>query len=194
MGVAAVSPQAEQGRYTWDDFVALPDDDKRELFDGFLVECDMATELHEYLTALFIAVLFAWAQKNGGKVLAAAYKVRVSANRGVMPDVQYFKPGRKNPPQALTTGAPDLVVEVVSPTSQRYDRVTKLRYYQQIGVPEYWLVDPEAQTLHRFVLVAGPDGSVWQTTHALSSEDGDFTPPSFGGLAIAMGTLFVMPQ
>ena len=46
-------------------------------------------------------------------------------------------------------GTPDLVVEILSPSSRRYDRVTKLRWYAQLGVPEYWLVDPDARTLER---------------------------------------------
>jgi hypothetical protein len=52
-------------------------------------------------------------------------------------------------------GRPDLVVEIVFPSSQRYDRVTKLRWYAQLGVPEYWLVDAAARTLERLVLREG---------------------------------------
>lgn len=180
------------GQYTWQDFLALQDGDRRELIDGWLVECDMATEQHEYMVAYLITMLGVWALGNGGKVLASAYKVRVSDQRGVMPDVQYFRAGRKNPPQGLESGAPDLVVEVVSPTSRQLDRVTKLRYYQAIGAPEYWLVDPEDQTLHRFVLQGHP--GQWQTTHALVPADGVFTPPSFAGLQVDLQRLFAVPE
>ena len=192
--VQSAPPQTGMGPYTWDDFVALPDDDKRELIDGYLLEADVATEMHEYVTACLIGMLWQWAQTNGGKVLAAAYKVKVTDRRGVMPDVQYYRPGRKNPAQGLTEGAPDLAVEIVSESSRRIDRVTKLRYYQQIGTPEYWLIDPEEQTLLRFVLVDSADGMLWQTTHALTVEDGQFAPPSFAGMTIDLQRLFTLPE
>lgn len=49
-------------------------------------------------------------------------------------------------------GAPDLVVEVLSPSSRKRDKVVKAAVYARHGVPEYWLIDPEAQTLERYVL------------------------------------------
>lgn len=52
----------------------------------------------------------------------------------------------------LEPRAPDVVIEGVSPTSRRFDRVKQLSWYASIGVPEYWLVDPELQTLERLAL------------------------------------------
>ena len=90
--------------------------------------------------------------------MVSGYKVRVSERRGVMPDLQFYRKGNDAPrgqEQGLVAGRADLVVEVISPPSRRYDRVTKLRYYAELGVPEYWIVDPDAKTVEDLVLRDG---------------------------------------
>ena len=52
-------------------------------------------------------------------------------------------------------GAPDLVMEILSPTTQRHDRFTKFNLYQQAGVQEYWIVDPASRSVQVFVLDNG---------------------------------------
>jgi Uma2 family endonuclease len=151
---------------TWEDFLALDEDDPRELIDGDLVELEKPNERHEYIVALLVVMIGSWARAHKtGRVVASGYKVRVSARRGVMPDVQFFRKGNRPPnsEEGLQSGRPDLVVEVVSTSSRRYDRVTKLNWYAAIGVPEYWIVDPEDQSLERLVLHEGH----YVTTNAL---------------------------
>jgi len=187
------TPHAEPapGPYTWDDFLALGDDDTRELIDGHLLEVDVATLPHEEIVATLITFLGAWArarEPRAGRVLASSYKVRISARRGVMPDVQFYRAGNDAPAgqlQGLTTGRPDLAVEVVSPSGRRYDRVVKLAWYASVGVPEYWIVDPEARTLERLVL----DGEHYAIVEALSDEE-VFRPASFDGLVVPLRELW----
>ena len=189
------SPQAAQhgpGPWTWDDFVGLVESDRRELLDGHLFEVEMPTDLHENIVAELACDLTVWARQHGGRVLASGYKVRVTAKRGVMPDVQYYRPGRVLGRQGLTEGAPDLVVEVISPTSRGIDRVTKLGYYQQIGTPEYWLVDPESGTVEVYALDTGRwwlrERAIWPVGEDTS--DGVLRPASFAGLEISLERLF----
>lgn len=172
------------GPYTWDDFVALPEGDRRELFDGHLIEVDVPTSFHEAIVMILGYYLHGWARLNGGRVYASGYKVKVSARRGLMPDVRFYRGGRRIPLQALTEGAPDLGIEIVSPSSGRHDRVTKLEYYRSIGMPEYWLIDPLEQSLHRFVL---GDGGYF-----VEAFDGDrvVTPDTFPGLEIPLAELW----
>jgi Uma2 family endonuclease len=80
---------------TWEDFLALGEDDPRELIDGRLVEVDVPTERHEFVVASLIAALSQWTRKHGGRELASGYKVKVSETRGVMPDVQLYRKGRR---------------------------------------------------------------------------------------------------
>ncbi len=180
---AAVAP------YTWEDFVALDEDDPRELIDGELVEVEVPKWKHEHIVGLLCFFLVAWAQSGrGGRVVPSGYKLRVSSRRGVMPDAQFYREGNDAPLQqqeGLVDGRPDLVVEVVSPSSQRYDRVIKLRWYAKLGIPEYWLIDASAQTLERLVL---RDGG-YAIADALT-QDETFRPESFAGLEIPLGRLW----
>jgi Uma2 family endonuclease len=178
--------------YTWDDFVALDEDDLRELIDGELVEVEVPTRTHEDIVAMLCHFLFGWAERgHGGRATASGYKVRISNRRGVMPDVQFYRRGNvqaRDQDLGLVRGHPDLVVEVVSPSSRRYDRVTKLHWYAQLGVPEYWLVDPEARTLEQLVL---HDGAY--VIAASLADDDTFHPSGFEGLEIPLTKLWEDP-
>jgi Uma2 family endonuclease len=175
--------------YTWDDFVALDEDDLRELIDGELVEIEVPTRRHESVVALLCYYLTAWSRAGGGgEALGSGYKVRISERRGVMPDAQFYRKenrAAREQDAGLVRGAPDLVVEIVSPSSRRYDRVTKLRWYAARGVPEYWLVDPEAHTVEGLLLRDG--------AYAIAASlEGDelFRPASFEGLEIPLTELW----
>jgi Uma2 family endonuclease len=138
------------------------------------------------------AFLTVWAvPRKAGIVFASGYKVRISNRRGVMPDVQLYRSGQEHPGRTelgLVSGHPDLAVEVVSTSSTRYDRMTKLAWYASIGVPEYWIVDPAPRMLERLVL---------QGEHYLVAEvqadDAVFRPDSFEGLEIPLAELWTMP-
>ena len=173
------------------DFLALPETDRRELIDGRFMEIDVPTHLHEHIVAMVIYFLMGWRKSGGGgHVLSSGYKIRIRDDQGFMPDVQYFKSGRVVPEQALSEGGPDLAVEVVSPSSARFDQVVKLNGYASIGTAEYWLIHPENRTLHRYVL--GP------TRHFVVEDalEGEvvFRPGTFPGLEIPLSELWTLPQ
>jgi Uma2 family endonuclease len=180
---------AESAHFTWDDFVALEDDDLRELIDGELVEVEVPTADHEEIVGWLCFYLRSWAEAgHGGRVRASGYKVRISERRGVMPDVQFYRQDNDasaGQQQGLEHGHPDLVIEIVSPSSERYDRVTKLRWYAQLGVPEYWLVNPQARTFECLVL----QGGVY-TIATSAAGDETCRPGSFEGLAIPLAKLW----
>jgi Uma2 family endonuclease len=185
-------PSAATGiRYTWHDFVALHDDDPRELLDGQLLEMDVPTRLHEWVVATLVHRLTTWAlARQAGIVLASGYKVRIREDRGFMPDVQHFaRGGRKLPDPGLDAGAPDLAMEVVSATTARYDRRQRLEGYAEIGVPEYWIVDPDRRTLERLRLASPGRYGAAETF----SGTVEFAPDSFPGLTIALGELWQLP-
>jgi Uma2 family endonuclease len=187
--MSEATPLAARGTSTWEEFVRLPEDDPRELIDGSLIEVETPTELHEHIVAWITFHLVGWVRANGGRVFASGYKVRVRADRGVMPDVQLYR--KENPARgekAMESGRPDLAVEVVSESSPRYDRVTKLHWYAAIGVPEYWIVDPQAHTVERLLL----HGAHYLIADALAG-DQQLAPETFPGLAIALRELWTLP-
>lgn len=185
------APRARVGPYRWADFVALADHDRRELIDGELVEVDVPTLAHERVITKLLAPIDTWTERHGGMVLPSGYKIRISERRGVMPDIQVYFAGNEpdiEQNEGLVRGRPDLAVEVISPTSRRYDRIVKLGYYLAIAVPEYWLVDPEARTLERFLFTK--KGYVIGSVH---EEDAVLRPPTFRGLKIALSNLWLRP-
>ena len=175
----------------WSAFIALADDDRRELIAGELVETEMPTELHEFIVLKLGSLLMQWAEEHGGVALASAYKVRIDAEHGFMPDLQLYRAESKavRERHALTRGHPDLVVEILSTGSAQYDRVTKLLGYAAIGVPEYWLVDQFAHTLERLLLKRG--GYV---VESVMRKGETLTPPTFPGLVVSVDRLFALPS
>jgi Uma2 family endonuclease len=183
---------ATAGPHRWEDFLSLDDDDRRELVDGHFLETEVPNEIHEWIVTWLVTSLTNWAQpRRAGITLPSGYKVRIRDDRGVMPDVQFFRRGRGPlPHRGLDRGAPDLAVEIVSPSSKRLDRVVKLAWYASIGTPEYWIVDPARQSAERFLLAA--DGTL-QLAESLAG-DVRFTPDSFPDLGIDLAQLWTMPD
>jgi Uma2 family endonuclease len=178
---------------TWDEFVALEEDDRRELIDGELLEVEVPTILHEYVVWLIGCSFGQWAlPRKAGFGVVSGFKVRISDRRGVMPDFQFFRtgnPAASGDSVALEAGHADLVVEVISPNRVRYDRVVKLEYYASIGVPEYWIVDLPARTIERLVLQDSGKYLIAQT-----ARDADlFRPESFEGLEIPLAEVWSLP-
>ncbi len=191
-----MAPEAERigsaGPYRWEDFLALDEDDLRELVDGQLLELEVPTTIHAWIVSLLVTYLNNWAlPRRAGVALVSGYKVRIRDDRGVMPDVQFFRRGgRPVPDRGLAEGAPDLAVEVVSPSSVRFDRVVKLGWYASIGTAEYWIVDPQKRALDRFLLA--PGGTL-EPAETLAG-DVRFAPDTFPGLEIDLAQLWTMPE
>lgn len=184
--------QTEQHRWTWDDFLGLDEDDPRELIDGEFLESDVPTQTHEHIVNLIAFFLTGWARaQRRGRVLSSGYKIRVSERRGYMPDVQFYRSADvlKGQDRGLVQGHPDLVVEVISETSRSRDRIRKLHDYAGLGVPEYWVIDPEARTVERLVLRDG----IYAIAEGLT-EDSVFRPASFPGLEIPLPELWAPPE
>src|SRR5690349_20888137 len=125
-------PQTQPGPHTWREFIELGEDDPRELLDGHLVEIEVPTRTHERIVALLIAFIAQWSRaRDAGEVLASGYKIRIDDRRGTMPDVQFYRRGilPRGQDKGLVQGRPDLVVEVIFPSSRSKDSVQKLHDY-----------------------------------------------------------------
>ena len=87
--------------------------------------------------------------------------------------------------RAFIRGAPDLVVEILSPSTARRDREAKMKLYAQYGVSNYWLINPDTREVVAYAL---QDGDYRQT--ALARDDEAFSAPPFPDLAIPLGKLW----
>lgn len=144
-----------QGRWTYEDYAALPDNGKRyEIVDGILYMAPSPGRWHQEIVGEIFSYLRTHVKLTGlGLVYMAPFDVVLAYNQTVQPDVSVIlNDHRERITDNRIVGAPDLVVEVISPGSAGYDRREKQNMYARAGVPEYWLVDPAAHTVEVLTL------------------------------------------
>ena len=178
-----------QGEWTYEDWLNFPNDGwKYEIIDGVLHMSPPPAIAHQDLSGGLFARMRIYAEDNDlGKVLEAPCGVRLpNQSVPVQPDIFFIK---KEHFEIIRTqyveGVPDLIVEILSPSNASYDRETKFELYQKAGVPEYWLVDYEAQTVEIFTLVKG--------TYTLTGHytgDDKVTSTQLSGFKITVKSLF----
>ena len=147
-----------QGQWTYEDFRRLPDDGRRyEMIEGVLFMSPAPRTKHQRCV-LKLAYRFEQynVQHKAGEVFIAPVDVYFSAATTVEPDIVFIRQPRAAIVQEdKISGAPDLAVEVLSPSTAHIDRGKKFQLYAQSGVLEYWIVDPEARTVELYVLRGG---------------------------------------
>ena len=135
-----------QGEYTLDDYYALPDDIRAELIDGVLYDMAAPTTIHQQISAQIGVRLMNYIQQKKGKCITffAPVDTQLDCDNKTMvqPDVLVICDRNKMLKHSLF-GAPDFVVEVLSPSTKKKDRTIKLDKYMNAGVREYWIVDPD---------------------------------------------------
>ena len=143
--------------YTVDDYYALPDDIRTELIDGVFYDMASPSVMHQLVLGELYMQFKACEKKHNGscRVILSPCDVQLDCDRYtiVQPDLLVVCDGTKIKGRNCL-GAPDLCVEVLSPTSRSHDCVLKLNKYKRSGVREYWIIDPE----HRKVITYWFDG------------------------------------
>ncbi len=142
----------EQGSWTWNDYLRLPDDGQRyEIIHGVLYVSPAPRLIHQFVVSSLIHLLRAFVLEGRlGIVLTAPIDVLLpGVANPVQPDVLFLRSDNlPNVEEAKNfEGVPDLVVEVLSPGTSRVDRKVKLRAYEEAGVLEYWIVDPKQRSV-----------------------------------------------
>ena len=143
-------PGPEQGFWTYDDYAALPDDGRRyEIVNGVLYISPSPSWSHQEIVGEIFSHLRTYLRTTGsGGAFMAPIDVELAPNVVFQPDVVVLlKANRKKLKERHIVGAPDLAVEIVSPSSETHDRHKKIDAYTRAGVPEYWIVDPDARTV-----------------------------------------------
>lgn len=147
-----------QGHWTYEDYLRIPEDGRRyEVMNGVVIMAPSPTGPHQATLARFIYYLLPLVEFAGiGKVLAAPFDVVLTPGRVVQPDLLVVLQSHLN--QLTLThmqGGPDVVVEIASPSTAAYDRLSKYDAYEQAGVSEYWLVNPNEKSIELMVLKEG---------------------------------------
>lgn len=143
-----------QGNYTIDDYLALPDDQRVELIDGVIYDMSAPTTPHQLIGGEIYALLREFLMRKKGSCIPFIAPVDVQLDKDmrtmVQPDVCVVCDHAKID-RARIYGAPDFVVEVLSPSTKMKDILIKMKKYQTAGVREYWMVDPDAETVTRIL-------------------------------------------
>jgi Uma2 family endonuclease len=185
---------AQRLRMTYDDLLALPDDGLRhELIDGEHFVSPSPGSAHQLIIGNLHVLLHTFLRDHPtGVVMLAPFDIVFTQYDVVEPDLVYFSQdrfkavvGEKN-----ATGAPDLAIEVLSPSSRRRDEVLKRRLYERTGVQEYWVVDPDLEAVKVYRLVEGR----YVRAAELSSEQGDIlSTPLLPDCSMPLAAVFELP-
>lgn len=156
-------PLPQEKRYTLADVLVWEESERIELVYGDPVMMAPPARVHQETLMELSAQLYAYLKGKKCKVYPAPFAVRLFERDGdrpeavdtmVEPDISVICDLNKLD-EIGCKGAPDLVIEILSPSTTRHDRFTKFNLYQQAGVREYWIVDPASQSVQVFVLEGG---------------------------------------
>ena len=174
-------------KFRVNDYMTAPNDKRYQLLDGEMVVAPAPSDRHQAIVVRLLVAMFQFVSANGlGQVRVSPYDVVLSEYDVTQPDILFVSNARAGIiTEANIRGAPDLVVEVLSPGTAQYDRGYKRTLYSRSGVLECWLVDPEAQTVE--VLAVGDQGLELQATYHRDQSLHSRLLPDF---ALDLGTIF----
>lgn len=150
---------ATKTKLTYADYETFPDDGNRyEIIDGEVFVTAAPSGPHQRAVTRLARYLDAHAEeKDLGEVYASPYAVIFSPSDVFEPDIVFISRARSvmTDTRGVMRGTPDLCIEVASESTRRYDRTVKFERYAHFRLPEYWIVDPDAQTVAVFFLENG---------------------------------------
>ncbi|MFI5263740.1 MAG: Uma2 family endonuclease [Candidatus Kapaibacterium sp.] len=182
-------PLTEPNLATIEDYNALEEGAPYQLIGGELVMSPSPTLFHQEILANIYSALRAFINKKElGKIYFAPLDVQLSNSDVYQPDILFIRKERLH----LLEGdrisiAPDLVVEILSPSNAYYDLTRKKAMYCEHGVEEYWIVDPEQETIELLV----KDGTYYRT-EAIFRKPAELHSPMFPGFSMKLEEVFAV--
>lgn len=164
-----MATEPERVILTYDDLLQLPEDCNRyELFEGELSVTAAPNDHHQDVVGNLYVILRPHVRaRRLGRLFVAPIHVKFSDVSVVEPDLVFVRRENLGITQGLIVGVPDLVVEVLSPSTGNRDRRTKRAIYARTAVPSYWIVDPDAETIETLRLV----GTAYQVVERAAPRD-----------------------
>lgn len=178
-------------KLTWDDLLLFPEDGKKhELIDGEHFVTATPIRTHQLIVMNLGGLVWQYLRQHGmGQVFFVPMDVILTNHDVVEPDLLYYSHDRAKTfeESPWVKGVPNLAVEVLSPSTRKRDRTLKRRLYEKSGVDEYWLIDPNDESIEVLRLVGG----TYARAAELRAEANDtLTTPLFPGLEIQLATIF----
>lgn len=170
---------------TYDDYAQIPDDGRRwEVLDGNPYVNPAPGSDHQRKSRRLLHALEAWFEPRGGEVFYAPIDVLLGPNDVCQPDLVVVTDPSQVSPRGIE-GAPTLLVEIASPATRNYDRITKSRRYAERGVAHYWILDPELGSIDCY----RNSESRWESIGNFR-RDQTLIHPDFPGLSIPLETIW----
>ena len=185
-----------KGKYTYADYFATPEGERWELIDGVLYHMAAAPNIKHQIVSGKLGSQFDRhvEPRRLGFVFRAPCAVLLPGESAVEPDLFFVSTARRH---ILTTqsceGPPDLVVEILSPSNRSHDLERKRELYARHGIPEYWMLDSDAETLRALTEPVAIGGTGEYTGAALYRPGDTLTTPLIPGLAISVADIFADP-
>ena len=157
----------KQGQYTIEDRNALPEDHPSELIDGVIYNMASPALRHQSISGAIYRQLWNYVDSQGGDCIPFIAPTDVRLDRDertmVVPDVFVIcqPDDDRMDNDKYINGAPDLIIEVLSPSTRRKDMFTKLHKYEEAGVREYWIVDPNKEKVIVYIFGEESDVSLY---------------------------------
>ena len=173
--------------YTWDDYRTWDDDQRWELVDGQACGMTPAPSVgHQAVVSEMYRQMANWFAGKRCRALVSPFDVKLSRADVVQPDIVVCEPSKIKPTHI--EGAPALVVEVMSPSTEAHDRLRKMDLYARSGVEEVWLVSPVSQLAEVFSL----DGDTYRLKGTYIKGD-VLKSATFRGLTVDLDQVFHFP-
>lgn len=177
----------EKKRYTYEDYLKTPEDERCELIGGVLLMTPLPVPRHQRISGKFEFELRKFVTENGlGEVFYAPCDVYLDDENVVQPDILFISKERLNIiGEKNIQGAPDLVIEIISESTAYRDLVQKKKLYAKFGVKEYWIVIPGEELIEVYIL---KDNTYM--LHKTYSKDDAFESPYLRNLKIELKGIF----
>lgn len=150
--------QAQREPITLEQYENLPENIRAEVFEGQIYYMASPSQVHQSILLELSSALNAYVKRKRGKckVFIAPFDVKLSTNPLIIvqPDIMIICDKDKLDGNRCN-GAPDFIIEIISPGNPSDDYIRKLYYYQNYGVREYWIVDPRSQTILAYFFEQG---------------------------------------
>ena len=175
-----------KNKFTYEDYKNTPDDVRYELLDGELIMVPAPSMFHQTTSKKLFWKLQSIEERGLGLVFYAPTDVKFADTDTVQPDIVFIAAERAHIiTEDNIRGAPDLVIEILTPSTAGRDRTFKRTLYERHGVNEYWMVDTEARNIT--VLLLGENG---YEVAGIYGEGQTLTSPTLAGFSLNLDDIF----
>ncbi|RNC63061.1 MAG: hypothetical protein AWM53_01683 [Candidatus Dichloromethanomonas elyunquensis] len=149
-----------EGKYSYTDYLTWPEDERWEIMDGIAYMQAAPSPVHQEISVGLVAQFYQYLHDKPCKVYPAPFCVKLISGdekkneeikRVVEPDISIVC-GQSKIDGKGCNGAPDMIIEITSPSSAKMDKFIKFNKYEKAGVREYWIVEPDIKLVSVYVL------------------------------------------